>query len=184
MTNNIEVEIRSFISKEEYEKLLNFFIENSEKIKEDTEETHYLESNEDIRIQKNNFGSKIWLKKGKIHDDYREEIEIKFEKNDFDKLSKIFSEIGHKPKIKWFRHRNEFNWNGIRVCLDYTKAYGYIIELEKISTEEEKEKILSELKQKLKELNIELTSKEEFNDKFEHYKNNWRTLTEDDASTN
>ncbi len=176
MENKIEVEIRSFISKERYEELIEFFKNNSDKTKEDFEETHYLESSKDIRIQKNNSFSKIWLKKGKIHDDYREEIEVNFEKDDFNKISKIFSEIGHQPKIKWFRYRNEFIWDEIKVCLDYTKAYGYIIELEKISTEQEKEKTLEELKEKLKELNIELTPKEEFNNKFEYYKNNWREL--------
>ncbi len=78
---NIEVEIRSFLSKEQYEQLLNFFKQNAQLVKEDDQETWYFEGEQDLRIQKNRLYSKIWLKKGKIHDDYREEIEIKLDKN-------------------------------------------------------------------------------------------------------
>lgn len=173
---NIEVEIRSFITKEKYEELLIFFNKNSEKIKEDYQETIYFNSNEDLRTQKSDSHAKIWLKKGKIHDDFREEIEIKFNKEDFEKANKIFESIGLNTKIKWYRLRNQFNWNNIKVCLDYTKGYGYIIELEKLTNNENKEEALEELKQKLKELNISLTPKQEFEDKFKHYEQNWREL--------
>jgi predicted adenylyl cyclase CyaB len=173
---NIEVEIRSFISKEKYEKLLEFFKQNAELIKEDFQETHYFDCEEDLRIQKNNFGSKIWMKKGQIHDDAREEIEIKTQNEDFENLQKLFKTLNYNTEIIWLRTRHEFNWNNITVCIDYTKGYGYIIELEKMSEENEKEKTLEELKQKLNELNIPLTPKEEFKNKYEHYKENWREL--------
>ena len=119
-----------------------------------------------------------WLKKGKLHDEAREEIEIKFNREDFEKIEKLFLSCGLNIQIKWFRKRNQFNWNGIKVCLDYTKGYGYILELEKLSFKENKEKDLELLKQKLKELNIKITSKEEFNKKFEYYKNNWKNLVD------
>jgi predicted adenylyl cyclase CyaB len=176
--NNIEVEIRSFISKEKYEELLEFFHQNSKFIKEDFQETHYFDCEPDLRIQKNNKGSKIWLKKGKIHDDAREEIEIFTENDHFEDLGRLFNELGHNVEIKWLRERNQFDWDGIKVCIDYTKGYGYIIELEKRTNEENKEEILKELKNKLAELNIPLTSREEFDEKYNYYKGNWRKLIE------
>ena len=179
-TKKIEVEIRSFITKEQYEKLLEFFRQNAEFVKEDFQETHYFDCEEDLRIQKNNSGAKIWLKKGKIHDDAREEIEIKTNHEDFEKSKKIFNSIGLGTEIKWLRDRKQFNWNGIKVCLDYTKGYGYIIELEKMGSEYEKEELLEGLKQKLNQLGITQSSKEEFNEKFNHYKENWRNLIKDD----
>jgi predicted adenylyl cyclase CyaB len=175
---NIEVEIRSFISKEEYEQLLKFFKENAKFVKEDFQETHYFDCEQDLRIQKNNKGSKIWLKKGKIHDDIREEIEIFTENESFDNLGKLFNELRYNVEIKWLRSRNQFDWNGIKVCIDYTKGYGYIIELEKLGSEENKEEVLKELKQKLNELNIPLTSREEFDERYNYYKENWRRLIE------
>ncbi len=178
MTKNIEVEIRSFIPEEKYNELLDFFKQNAELKKEDFQETHYFDCEQDLRIQKNNSGSKIWLKKGKLHDDTREEIEIhtSSDENNFENLEKLFNTLGHNVEIKWLRKRNQFIWKGITVCLDYTKGYGYIIELEKISDEENKEKALEELKLRLRELNIEETPKEVFNEKYNYYKENWRNL--------
>lgn len=173
---NIEAEIRSFISKEKFEELLDFFKQNAQLIKEDYQETFYFDCDEDLRIQKNDFFSKIWMKKGKLHDDYREEIEIKFNKDEFENLEKLFLSLGYNIEIKWFRKRFEFKWDDVIVCLDSTKGYGYIIELEKMCSEDMKEKEFELLKQKLESLNIKITSKEEFNKKFQHYKENWKSL--------
>ncbi|MFZ5364981.1 MAG: hypothetical protein ACOZBH_02145 [Patescibacteria group bacterium] len=56
---SIEVEIRSFISKEQYDRLLEFFKQNAELVKKDYQETFYFDCDQDLRIQKNNFFSKI-----------------------------------------------------------------------------------------------------------------------------
>ncbi len=177
MAKDIEVEIRSFIPKEQYEQLLEFFKANAKQLKEDYQETFYFDCKEDLRIQKNDFYSKIWLKKGKIHDEHREEIEIKFDQKEFEKLEKLFLALGLNVEIKWFRKRFEFEWEGITVCLDFTRGYGFIIELEKMCSEAEKETEFERLRQKLKSLNVEVTSREEFEKKFLDYKENWKTLT-------
>jgi predicted adenylyl cyclase CyaB len=173
---NIEVEVRSFISEEKYFELLDFFRKNGEFVNEDEQETYYFDCEEDLRIQRNNFFSKIWLKKGKIHDESREEIEIRFKKEDFEKLEKLFFIIGLNVAIKWFRKRHSFKWQGMDVVVDFTKGYGHIIELEKMAEDNEKEKVLEFLKEKLKSLNILLTPKEEFDKKYEYYKENWEKL--------
>ncbi|OGF27492.1 hypothetical protein A2331_00840 [Candidatus Falkowbacteria bacterium RIFOXYB2_FULL_34_18] len=172
----IETEIRSFISKEKFDELLDFFKKNASLEKEDYQETFYFDCDEDLRIQRNNFFSKIWMKKGQIHDDYREEIEIKFDRDEFENLEKLFIYLGYNIEIKWFRKRFEFKWNDITVCLDFTKGYGYIIELEKMCTEDIKIKEFKNLEQKLESLNVEITPKEEFNKKFLYYKENWKSL--------
>lgn len=176
MNKNIEVEVRSFISKTKYYSLIKFFKENSSLVKEDNQETIYFDSKKDLRIQKNNFTSKIWLKGGKIHDDFREEIEVHTEKKDFEKLKKLFNSLGYKEEIKWLRKRKEFKWNGIKVCLDYTVGYGYIVELEKMSNSKNKEKDFSLLKLKLEFLKIKETPREEFEKAFKYYQKNWKTL--------
>jgi len=146
---SIEVEIRSFISKEKYENLIEFFKKEGEFVNEDDQVTYYFNAPFDLRIQKNNFFSKTWMKKGKIHDEQREEVEIRFSKDDFDKLEKVFLALGYNVQIKWFRKRNNFKWQGIDVALDFTKGYGYIIEFEKLTDENEKEDALKMLKEKL-----------------------------------
>lgn len=172
----IEVEIQSFITKEQYENLMMFFSQNAKFVKEDFQETFYFDENSNLRIQRNNDFAKLWHKSGNVHDEFMEEIEIPVERNEFENLEKFLNKLGHEVIIKWFRNRNEFDWEGIKVCLDFTRGYGYIIELEKIGSEENKERILEELKQKFNELNIPLTSKEEFKRKYDYYKEHWREL--------
>lgn len=172
----IEVEIRSFISAEKYNELLEFFKREGKQVKEDNQVTYYFDCEEDLRIQRNDFFSKIWMKKGKMHDEHREEIEIKFPKEDFDKLESLFLSLGYDVKIKWFRKRHAFSWEGIEVMVDYTKGYGYILELEKLSEEPDKEQTLMLLKDKLASLGVPLTPKAEFDEKFKHYQNNWQKL--------
>ena len=176
---DIEVEIKCFISKVNYQRLLDFFKSNAEFINEDYQETYYFNSVEDLRIQRNNSFCKIVLKSGKIHDYHRKELEIKLDKNDFEKLEKLFNALGYEIEIKWFRKRNNFKWQDIDVSLDFTKGYGYILELEKMSNEENKEKNLLLLREKLKLLGVNETRKEEFDKIFENYKKNWKELTKD-----
>lgn len=176
MTENIEVEIQTFITKEKYEELLEFFKQNAEFVKEDFQETFYFDENSNLRIQRNDSGAKLWHKSGNVHDEFMEEIEIHAKREDFENMEKFLNKLGHSVKIKWFRQRKQFDWNGTKVCLDYTKGYGYILELERISDDENKERILQELKQKLMNLGIPETPKEIFNEKYNYYKDNWRDL--------
>ncbi len=105
-----EVEIRAFIDKNKYNELLAFFKKNGKYLGVDHQETYYLDSESDLRIQKNNSFSKIWLKKGNMHDEAREEIEVKFAREDFPKIEKIFRLLGFAVKIKWLRLRKTFEW--------------------------------------------------------------------------
>lgn len=174
---NIEVEIRSFLTEEQYNHFLEYFKQNSTFVNEDYQETYYFDGEQDLRIQKNNFYAKIWLKSGKIHEEQREEVEIKFNKEDFSQAEKLFLNLGYKTQIKWFRTRNIFKWQDIDVTIDYSKGYGYIIELEKMSDEENKNKDLEYLKNKMAELQITQTPKEKFDAKYNYYKEHWEELT-------
>jgi len=173
---NIECEIRSFITENQHKELVERFKKDAEFLGEDEQITYYFDCPQDLRIQKNSKYSKIWLKKGEIHDEHREEIEVRLGVEDFDKLEQLFLALGYKVEIKWFRKRNSFKWGDIDVALDYTKGYGYIIELEKMATEAEKEKTFGYLKEELQGLGVQLTSKEEFNEKYQYYKQNWQKL--------
>jgi predicted adenylyl cyclase CyaB len=174
---NIEVEVRSFITEEEYSKLLEHFKSNSDGHQEDYQETFYFNCPQDLRIQKNDHYAKVWLKKGELHDDHREEIEVRFDRADFGKMEEIFLALGLQVEIKWFRQRHEFKAGDFAVCLDHTKGYGYIIELEKMCTEAEQEREFERLKAELANLGVALTPKEEFKEKYEHYRQNWQALT-------
>jgi uncharacterized protein YjbK len=77
-----EVEVRSFISNEEYERLLGVMERGAEFLGEDEQTTYYLSGEQDLRIQKGSSHAKVWMKSGKIHDRYRQEVEVKFKRED------------------------------------------------------------------------------------------------------
>lgn len=173
---NIEVELKIFISKQQHDDLIDFFTQNGTFLGEDEQITYYFDSEYHLRIQKNRSYSKICMKKGGIHDEQREELEIRLPVGEFEKSEQLFLNLGYHVAIKWFRIRHSFTWEGVDVAVDSTKGYGYILELEQMATEEDKEKVLLFLKQKLAELQIKETPKAEFDQRYAYYKENWRTL--------
>ncbi len=175
--SNIECEVRAMLDKDKFTELLAQFKETLTYLGSEEQETHYLSGNSDLRIQKNGSYAKVWLKKGRLHDEHREEIEVKVSKGDFSKLEQLFRALGHTVTIKWFRTRHSFKWDDVDVSLDYTRGYAYIIELEKISTISEQESTVTLLKDKLATLGIAQTHKEQFDDKFNYYKLHWEGLT-------
>lgn len=174
--NNIEIEVRSFIAKSQHQRLLKFFKKHGKFLGKDNQITYYFSGPKDLRIQKTDKYAKLWLKGGKIHAKYREDIEVHCQKEDFEKLEELLLKLGYNVQIKWFRARNDFLWKGIRVSVDFTKGYGYIIELEIRGEEKNKEIIYRRLLKALEELGIKLTLKKEFDQKFNYYRKNWRKL--------
>lgn len=174
---NIEVEVRSFIDEVCYRELEKRLRKEAEFLGEDEQTTFYFDAKEDLRIQQGNAFSKIWLKKGKLHDESREEIEIFFKREDFPKLERLFAALGYSVLIKWFRQRKTFRWGDISVMLDHTRGYGYIIELEKMTAPEERESAARHLKEKMLELGVSPTPREEFEKRYQFYKDHWRGLT-------
>ncbi|HLC85330.1 MAG TPA: CYTH domain-containing protein [Candidatus Nanoarchaeia archaeon] len=176
MAKRIEVEIRSLLSDGDFNRLLSFFEANAQFLGDDGQETHYRSGPSDLRIQKSEKGSKIWLKKGEMHDDRREEVEVWSSQDSFDSISDLFSALGHSVTIKWLRTRKTFLWKDCTVTLDDTKGYGRIIELERLVPEEEAQDALDALQLLAKELGITPTPKEDFSKKFNEYKEDWKTL--------
>jgi len=172
----LEVEVRSFITKSQYNSFLKFFKKKGKFLNRENQTTYYFSGSHDLRIQKNDNFAKLWLKGGKIHDKYREDIEVKCDKEDFEKLESLLVMMGFQVKIKWFRKRNNFLWEGTKVSVDFTRGYGYIIEFEKIVPSIKKEKTYKLLLEKAKDLGIMVTKREEFDKKFNYYKNNWKRL--------
>ena len=174
---NIEIEVRSFIIKEEYKKLKKKLDKEAKFLDSANEETVYFKGTKgDLRLRRDENQAFIIFKKGKIHDDFREEIEIKYNRNDFRKIEKLFKKFSFKDEIRWFRTRRIYQWGRVRVFLDDTKGYGFIIELEKIGKVGKEKKIHQQLENKLKSLGIKITPKKIFDEKFEYYKKNWQKI--------
>lgn len=179
MSKNIEVEARSFITDEQFENIKDILDNNFEFVKDLKEITVYFSGEKDLRMRKNQTEALVILKEGKIHDDFRKEFEIKIAKEDFDSMIEFFRSLGYEIEIEWQRNRLEYadkNKN-MKILLDDTKGYGKILELEKMADEGDEKSAHDKLMEEMEKFGIdEITSKEEFNRKFEYYKNNWKNL--------
>ena len=170
----IEVEVRSLVPPEKFEELLGFFKKEGRYLGVDRQETWYFDCPQDLRIQQNDNFAKVWMKSGKMHDEQRQEVEIRVGRDEFPKLAELFGGLGYGVSIKWFRTRHTFEWQGVTVTLDDTRGYGLILELELMADDAGKEAALASLKEKMSGLGIAITDRAAFDEKFRWYKEHWR----------
>ena len=140
------------------------------------DETIYFGGPKDLRSRYDGKQTFLILKEGKIHDKFREELTVKCNKEDFNKLEELLVKLGYGVEIRWFRKRRIYRWKGLRLLLGDTKGYGYIVELEKFGKVGKRKTIYKNLENKLKSLGIRITPKGEFSKKFEYYKKNWQKI--------
>lgn len=172
----VNVEIRSFLKPDKYKELIEKYnnILHTEK-----QVTCYFDLKEDFRFMKTKRYSEICLKSGSMHDEARNEKIVRIESKYSSDMSDILELLNYKPKVKWYRTRSTAILDfGIELCLDYTVGYGYIIEVGKNIEDRSKVDLTKiELGNFLESLDIDITSKEEFNKKYEDYILNWDRLT-------
>jgi predicted adenylyl cyclase CyaB len=169
----IEVELRSFITKKQYDDFLLFFSREGSDQGSDIQETVYFQSPIDLRVQKNKAGTKIWAKQGQLHDTAREEIEILCRASDYQSAMTLFEKLGYLPSVTWWRKRQLYLWQNVTVALDDTLNYGYIIELELCVTHH-KAAAIKKLLELFRELELEVTPKEEFDQRYKEYVALWQ----------
>ncbi len=175
---SIEVEVRSFITKEQYENLLERMSTEGVEQENTSQVTTYFTGEHDLRIQKSDQSAKLILKAGVIHDRAREELEVAISPVEYPKLQRILETIGFGVDITWYRTRHRFTWKDLTICLDDTRGYGYILEIEKmVEGESETQAAEKSLHALLKELDIQLTPRSDFEKAFSEYQSHWRELT-------
>lgn len=174
---NIEVEVRSFVDDVQFADIKNILDRSFEFTKELKEVTIYFSGEKDLRMRKNEDGAYVILKEGNIHDDFRKEFEIKINKEDFDDMIGLFRSLGFEIEIEWRRSRLEYRGGDMKILLDDTEGYGKILELERMAEDGKENEYYEALLGEMKKLGVEqITSKQEFNEKFEYYKKNWKDL--------
>lgn len=175
-TDLVEAEIRSFLSKEDYLRLLQRFQNEAERLQpRSTQETLYLHGKEDLRIQRTEIDgsppeAKLILKEGKLHDTARGEHEVFFDVHQFEQLIALFTAMHHPVELAWHRIRYTFRWQGTIITLDDTRDYGYVIELERKGSPEAAEPALQAMRIQLTELGIEETPRATFDRAYASYK--------------
>lgn len=172
-----EIEYKFLLDDKQRKSLVKFLEKNNaEKVKEEEQDNFYYvaRGNLDLRIRRTEDKSLLILKKGWMHDEDREELEVECDRDDFDKLDEILTSLGYEYDTKWYRKRVEYKYKDFSITIDFNAGYGYVTEIELVVDEGKEKESLEKILKFAKELGIEPTPKETFDKMYEYYKKQWQ----------
>lgn len=170
MKNNIEVELRGPLTKEDYDRLNNFFDQKAEnkatKKRILVDYTTCIEGedirnrNIDIRARITNEIPEIIIKIGKWKgSDVRKEISVLLQKGQFSNLVQAYAALGYKKGILCVRNSMIYNYNNIEFALVEVPGHSYFFEAEIVaSSEVEIKTVQNKIEEACKELGLNLFS--------------------------
>lgn len=181
-----ETEKRVWLTDEQYNELLIKLGFNSSR--PERQVTIYYDAKgkdlrgKDLRLMQTVTKSKIWFKRGGMHDSCRDEQEVIFASKFYQQAEIILGEF-FDVKAMWFRERYSIerykNHKNAELCLDRTINYGSILELEFLTSENtedtEKQRYSKLIDSYLDEFKLIATDKKFLDDKYESYIKTWKT---------
>jgi predicted adenylyl cyclase CyaB len=173
MDKNIEIEIRGPLTKEKFEDLVRLFESEGKKIAEKNriliDYSTFLDGGiknrqKDIRLRVTNGIPEIIVKVGKWGGtDHRKELSIFINQGGFDTLVEIFGELGFRKGMLCVRKSKVYEYKDIEFALVEVPGHSYYYEAEKMSHEKEDvNKIIKEIKNVCKDLNLKVFNKKQF----------------------
>lgn len=173
MDKNIEIEIRGPLSEKEFENLVKFFESNGKKKSEKNrvliDYSTFLEGGvenrkKDIRLRVTNGVPEIIVKVGEWGGrEQRKELSVFTKQGEFDTLVEIFGELGFRKGMLCVRKSKVYEYKDIEFALVEVPGHSYYYEAEKMAHEkEDADKIIKEIKNVCKDLNLEVFDKKQF----------------------
>lgn len=173
MSKNIEIEIRGPLMKEKFDDLVRMFEARAKKTAEKDrvliDYSSFLEGgvknrNKDIWLRATNGISEIIVKIGEWGGtEQRKELSAFTKQGEFDTLVEIFGELGFCKGMLCVRKSKIYEYKDIEFALVEVPGHSYYYEAEKMTHEEEDaEKIIEEIKNVCKDLNLEVFDKKQF----------------------
>ena len=173
MKNNIEIEVRGPLSKEQFETLSTLLQKEGQKITDKNriliDYSTFLEDGienrkKDIRLRVTNGIPEIIVKIGEWGGtDQRKELSILASQGDFDTLVQIFGELGYNKGVLCVRRSKVYRYKGIEFALVEVPGHSYFFEAEKMGSEQDNlEKITEDIKLVCSDLKLNLFDNAQF----------------------
>ena len=173
MDKNIEIEIRGPLSKKEFDNLVKLFETKGKKMSEKDrvliDYSTFLEGgvenrHKDIRLRVTNGIPEIIVKVGEWGGtEQRKELSAFTKPGEFDTLVEIFGELGFRKGMLCVRKSKVYEYKDIEFALVEVPRHSYYYEAEKMAHEKEDvEKIIKEIKNVCKNLNLKIFDKKQF----------------------
>lgn len=108
-----------------------------------------------------------------MHDEDRDEIEVKVDRKDFLALDDILRSLGYEYDTKWYRKRREYKLDNLNITIDFNAGYGWLTEIEKVVRVGGEEKAKKEILELAKNIGIKPVKKEFIDKMYHYYKKHW-----------
>ncbi|MFH1667639.1 MAG: CYTH domain-containing protein [Candidatus Komeilibacteria bacterium] len=173
-----EVEVRNILKPQGYRKLDNYLKKHARLIEQKQEETICFRVKKgDLLLRRNDSEVKLTYKDRDVIQDIRAEMEILMGLNDFDAIQEILQALKFTIKMKWYKRRKIYRWQGVIIALDNVKGQGLSMEMEKLVDGRLKKKAQIELQVRmiklLNELNIKIYPKKDLTAMMQYYHQHW-----------
>jgi len=172
-----EIEVKFLLSDTDRQILKDFLeAKGLEPHFRETQDNYYYNSPEglDLRIRRTDTNAYLILKKGWMHDEDREELEVRVDEEAFDTLDSILTNLGYDYNTKWHRERTEYHYHDFAITLDFNAGYGWVAEIEKVVSEGEEDSAKQEISALAQEIGLQPTPPEVFDKMYHYYKKNWQ----------
>lgn len=166
----MKINKRTYISKEQTDKLIEYFNKNALKKKEERQVIYTYHSEDDFRLIRTNDYITLDLKSNNNEDVVF--IHKKYEKS----MINILTHIGSYVAVKRFRTRHMYNYNNMYITIDENLKYGNVF---RICYNNESEEMEKELQNIYDYFNIEISSMDKFEELYSKYRNSWSDLTKE-----
>lgn len=163
----MKINKRTYVSKEQTDKIIKYFNEVADKKKEEKQIIYNYHSEDDFRLIRTNEYVTLDLKSNDGEDIVY--IHKKYEKN----MINILTHIGSYVAVKRFRTRHIYNYDNLYITIDENIKYGNVFRI--CYEEKDTEKI----KKLYDYFEIEESSMDKFEELYSKYRNSWADLTKD-----
>lgn len=165
------VEKRTFINQSKYQELQNYFDLNSKSKKHFNQIIYKYKSDVDFRLI---FDKELAILRLRGIANMEDDLIVPIDVEDVNKMKLMLRNLGMHVDIKWFRHRTIYFYKDYTVTLDETYQYGYVVSISKeVPDIKMQEAISKKLDTLFYELQIPITTQEQFNDRYKYYKYSW-----------
>lgn len=168
-----EIELKSLLTEEQYRKLKENLPQRMKVINLETIHTTRYRPG-DVRLRHSDKTLELVGKQGDATQICRKEIKIPLaSKEKIDHLAQVFSLLELQPDPPWTKHKVEFEhkYNGFTyiVCLQHIENFGYILEVEFLSPNDDSRIHEPNLRKIIDELGCKPIEPQEFSKKIEEY---------------
>jgi predicted adenylyl cyclase CyaB len=177
-----EVELKFLLSSKDKTALQNFLqAQNAQLVKREIQENWYYatQGDTDLRIRRTDTKAFLILKKGWMHNENREEVEVEVKREAFELLDTILRSLGYDYDTKWYRERTEYILDNFTITLDFNAGYGWVAEIEQVVPAGKEDQAREAIVQLARRIGLKPTPKEIFDKMYQHYKKNWQYYIEE-----